>query len=148
MSPESGPVSARAVLTVLVGFEQEPKPLFSFINIAFKQTGRGDVIRRVGHGMGIADGLDERLVVGDQLIEHGFRRDETIIVLGQRGELEHLGIGVDGGRAQLAHALGQSVKGGENGAGLLVQKQVIVAEMLAADMPVEILRLQIQIRNF
>jgi hypothetical protein len=46
--------------------------------------------------------------------------------------------------AELAHPLGQLVGGGENRVGLLVEHQMIVAEMPAADVPVEILGFHIQ----
>ena len=44
----------------------------------------------------------------------------------------------------LAHALGQLVGGGENRVGLLVEHQMIVAEMPAADVPVKVLGLQVK----
>ena len=46
--------------------------------------------------------------------------------------------------ADLAHALGQLVGGGEDLLGLLVEQEMVVAEMRAADVPVEVLGLQIE----
>ena len=46
--------------------------------------------------------------------------------------------------AQLAHPLGQLVDGGEDLRRLFVEQQMIVAEMRARDMPVEILGLGVE----
>ncbi len=49
-----------------------------------------------------------------------------------------------GGAADLADALGELVDLSENRLALLVEHQMIVAEMPAADVPVEILGLQVE----
>ena len=51
------------------------------------------------------------------------------------------------GAADLAHALGDLVGDGENLLALLVEQQMIVAEMRAADMPMEVLGLEIEREN-
>ena len=48
------------------------------------------------------------------------------------------------GAAELAHPFGELIGGGENRLRLLVQHQVIIVEMPAADMPVEVLGLQVE----
>jgi hypothetical protein len=46
--------------------------------------------------------------------------------------------------AELAYAFGELVGGGENRLRLLVEQQMVIAEMPAADVPVEILGLQVE----
>src|SRR5262249_1260151 len=46
--------------------------------------------------------------------------------------------------ADLAHALGKLVGSGENLLGLLVEQQVVVAEMRSAHVPMEVLRLHVE----
>jgi len=49
--------------------------------------------------------------------------------------------GAEGRAADLADSLGDGVGCGKDLIGLLVQQQIVVAEMRPGDMPVEILRL-------
>ena len=52
-----------------------------------------------------------------------------------------------GRTADLANTLGDCVGGGENLVGLLVKHQMVVAEMRARNMPMEILRLQVEVKH-
>jgi hypothetical protein len=89
----------------------------------------------------------------------GFRAWEIVLTqLRQHVERCHvIGIGVGNplhlaGRsdraqrraADLAHALGNGIDGGENLIPLLVEQQVIVAEVRAGDVPIEILGLNVE----
>ena len=46
--------------------------------------------------------------------------------------------------AGLAHRFGEPIDGGEDRVGLLVQQQMVIMEMPAADVPVKILGLQVE----
>src|SRR3981189_2970696 len=53
----------------------------------------------------------------------------------------------DGGQlrsADVAHALGELIGGGEDLLALLVEQQVVIAEMRTADVPMEILGLEVE----
>ena len=52
-----------------------------------------------------------------------------------------------GSSADLADALGDGIRHGEKLVALLIEHEVIVAEVRTADMPVEVLRLQIECEN-
>ena len=86
----------------------------------------------------------DMLVVLHQLAQHLARRDIVLVVVLDRLELCDLADRLHRGAADLADALGKLVGGGENRVRLLVEHQMVVAEMPAADVPVEILGLQIQ----
>ena len=61
-----------------------------------------------------------------------------------RLELGDMADRAERGAADLADPLGHVVGGAQDIGGLLVEQQVVVAEMRAADVPVEILGLQIE----
>lgn len=84
------------------------------------------------------------LVVLHQFAQHLARRDVILVVVLDGLEFCDLADRFERGAADLADALGELVGGGEDLIGLLVEQQMIVAEMPAADVPVEILGLQIQ----
>ena len=59
-------------------------------------------------------------------------------------QVRDLADGADRGAADLAHALGNGVGHGEDLIAVLVEQQMVIAEMRPAHVPVEILRLEVQ----
>src|SRR5260370_4616219 len=59
-------------------------------------------------------------------------------------QLTDMADAADGRAADAANALGHDVDGGKNGIGLLVEEQVIVAEVRTGEVPVEVLRLDVE----
>ena len=86
----------------------------------------------------------DRLVVVHQLAHHLAGGDELLVVVLDRLQLGDVADRAQRGAADLADALGDLVGGGEDRGGLLVEQQVVVAEMRPADVPVEILGLEIE----
>ena len=79
-----------------------------------------------------------------QLSQHVERIDIVGVVVGDALQPGDIADRMDRGAAHLAHALGDVVGDGEDLVGLLVEQQMVVAEMRPADMPVEILGLEIE----
>jgi hypothetical protein len=69
--------------------------------------------------------------------------DELLVGIGDGLQPGNLPDRADGDAADLAHALGQLVRGLEDRFRPLVQHQVVVAEMPPADVPMEVLGLQV-----
>ena len=98
----------------------------------------------VGELVGFAHRGRHVLVVLHQFAQHLARRDVILVIVVDGLQLGDLPDRADRGAAELAHPFGELIGGGENSIRLLVQHQVVVVEMPAADMPVEILRLQVE----
>jgi hypothetical protein len=94
--------------------------------------------------MGLAHVLGDLLVVVHQLAQHHSRRHEIGIVVLDGLELGDMADRTERGAADLADPLGHVVGRPQDVGGLLVQQQVIVTEMRPADVPVEILGLEIK----
>ena len=73
-------------------------------------------------------------VVGHQLAQHVARTDKVLVIVLDGLELGDLADGMDGAGAQLPYPFRQLVDGGENLGRLVVEQQMIVAEMRPRDM--------------
>jgi hypothetical protein len=92
-------------------------------------------------GLSLAYARSQLLVVLAKLGKHVERRDEVGVVILDSLQGADVTDGAEGRAADLADALGDGVGCGKDLIGLLVQQQIVVAEMRPGDMPVEILRL-------
>src|SRR5262249_46093355 len=92
----------------------------------------------------LAKVVDHRLVVPHQLAQHLVRRDELRVVVLDALHVGDLPDRAQRGAADLAHAFGELVGGGEDLCRLLVEPQMIIAEMRAANVPMKVLGLQIE----
>jgi hypothetical protein len=88
--------------------------------------------------------LGELLVVLTQLGQHVVRRHVVGVVVEHALEALDMADRADGIAAELAHALGDHVGHGIDLRRLIVEQQVIVAEMRARYVPVEILGLDVK----
>ena len=107
------------------------------------QAGGGDVLVLVAEIVRLAQAADEILVVVAQLGQHVLRRHVVGVVVLDALQARDLADGVQRGAADLADALGHRVGHGEDLIALLVEQQVVVAEMRAAHVPVEVLGLEV-----
>ena len=103
-----------------------------------------DVLVFVRDLVRLAHGGGHGLVVGHQLAQHVVGGNERRVVVLEALALGDVADRAQRGAADLAHALGQFVGGGEDLVGLLVEQQVVVAEMRPADVPVEVLGLEVE----
>src|SRR5262249_31449041 len=87
------------------------------------------------------------LVVVAQLREHVERRDEVRVVVEHALQPADVADRAQRGPADLAHALGDVVGGGEDLLALFVEEEMIVAEVRAGHMPMEIFGLQVKCKH-
>ena len=86
----------------------------------------------------------ESRVLLAQLCEHIERRHVFGVVVQNALQTRHMGDRAQRSPAQLSHAFRDKVRRRVELVGLLIEKQVIVAEVRSLDMPMEVLRLEIQ----
>ena len=94
--------------------------------------------------MGLAHGSGDFLVVVHQLAQHLPRRDIALVVVFEGLQLGDLTDRAQRGAADLANPLGDLVGRAEYLLRLLIEQQMVVAEMPAADMPMKVLGLEIE----
>ena len=120
---------------------QEPGSAFSLVDPVLDQAGGGDVVVLIAEIMSGTKFSCELLVVVEKLGQHIYRRDEFRIVVLQALMLCDVPDRVDRGPSYFASALGDIVGHGEYLRGLFVKQQVVIAEVLTAHVPVEVLGL-------
>ena len=123
------------------GFEEEPGAAFGFVNPDLNQAGSGIVIRFVRNFMSGAQAFDEGPIVRVEFQKHVAGRDELLIVVRNALQLGNVTDGANGGASDLAYALGDVVRDGEDLFTLLIEKKMVVAEMRTAHVPMEVLGL-------
>jgi hypothetical protein len=94
--------------------------------------------------VGLAQARRQLLVVVAQFGEHIQRRDEVGVVVQHALQAADMADRAQRGAANLADPLGDVVGGRENLLGLLVEHEMVVAEVGARYMPMEILGLQVK----
>src|ERR1700722_7574978 len=125
-------------------FKQEPSPALGLVNPNFEQAGGRDVAVFVAHVVDLAQARRQALVVVAQLRKHVLWIDIVSVIV-EKG----LTPGDVSDRAQtrpadLSRTFGDRVGHGENLVAVLIQKQMVVAEMRAAHVPMEVLGLHIE----
>jgi hypothetical protein len=94
--------------------------------------------------MGLPHFGGQIFVVVAQLCEHILRDHELCIIVLDALQATDLADGSQGYASDLAHALGDRVGDGENLVPVLIQQQMIVAEVRTRNMPVEVLRFEVE----
>src|SRR5581483_8200995 len=125
-------------------FVEEPDAPFRLVDPYLEQAGGGDIAALVAYAVGGAHRGGKALVVLAQLGQHVERRDELGVVIQHALQARDVSDRANRRAAQLAHALGDGVGKSEDLVRLLVQQQVIVAEMRPRHVPVKVLRLQVE----
>src|SRR6516225_4158790 len=121
--------------------EQEPGAPLGLVDPVLDQAGASHVVVLVANRVGLAQARYQLLVVVAQLREHVEGGDEVCVVVQHALQAADVADGPQRSAADLAHALGDGVGGRENLLALLVEEEMIVAEMGAGYMPMEILGL-------
>jgi len=124
--------------------EQEPGAPLGLVDERFKQARSAGILVIVGKLVRLAHGGRDVFVVLHQFAQHFAWRHIIIVVVLDGLQFRNLPDRAQRGAAELADAFGQLIGGGENCIRLFVKQQMIVAEMPAADVPMEILGLQIK----
>src|SRR6185369_6551362 len=136
--------SRRVGAFLTAGLEQEPGPALGLVDEDFEQACAAGILMIVAKLVGFAHRRRHLLVVFHQFAQHFARRHVFVVVILDGLMLGDLSDRAQRGAAELAYPLGELVGGGENGFRLLVQHQVIIVEMPAADMPVEVFGLHVE----
>jgi len=125
-------------------FIKEPGPPFGFVDPVLDQTRRSDVVMLVAHCMRLAQVSAEFLIVGEQLPEHRLSRKRRIVAILQTLVTRDVANRPQGHAAKLSDPLRDVVSHGENLVAVVVQQEVIVAEMRSGHMPVKVLGFHIE----
>jgi hypothetical protein len=81
-------------------------------------------------------------IVVSQLAEHVLRTDEFRVVIANTPHSRDVSDGAKRRTADLTHPLGDRIRDRNDLIGLLIEQEVVVAEMRSAHVPVEVFRLQ------
>src|ERR1700730_7969406 len=126
------------------GLEQEPCAPLGLIDPVFQQACGGNVAVLVAKAMRLAQVRDELLIVVAQLGQHIQGRDEICVIVQDPLQTADVADRAQRRAADLANTLGDRVGGGKDLVALLIQQKMIVAKMRTRDVPMKVLRLQIQ----
>src|SRR5215471_8267693 len=124
--------------------EQEPTALFGFVNEILQKAGGRHVLVLVGNLVGRAHVVHLRLIVVHELQQHINGGNVVLVVVLDPLQLRNMPDRADRGVADLACALGQNIDTPCELIALLIEQEVVVAEMRAADVPVEVLGLHVE----
>src|SRR5215469_18202549 len=111
--------------------EQEPGAPLGLVDPVLDQAGAGHVLVLVANRVGFAQARRQLLVVVAQFGKHIQRRDEVGVVVQHTLQAGDVADRAQRGAADLAHALGDVVGGRENLLALLVEEEMVVAEVRA-----------------
>src|SRR5688500_13079257 len=117
--------------------EKEPHALFRLMDPLVEEIYRRDIAVLPAEAVNLAHRVDERPVVLHELTHHVARRDERFIAVIQALQLRDVSDGPNRRPAEHAYALGDDVRHGKDIFGLLLEKEVVIAEVRPAHMPVE-----------
>src|SRR6516165_1931444 len=98
----------------------------------------------VGDLVGPAHVADLGLVVVHELQQHVDGGNVVLVVVLDALQLRDMADRPDRGAADLACPLGQNIDAGSQLVALLIEQEVVVAKMRAADMPMEVLGLHVE----
>ena len=125
-------------------FKKEPHPLFGLIDPVFQQARGRDVAMLVAEIVNLAHGADQLQIIVSQFGQHVVGRDVLRIIVQDSRLAADLADRSEGHATDLAHALGNRVGRFEYFRTLFVKHKVIVTEVRAGHMPVEVFRLHIK----
>ena len=117
---------------------------FSFVDEILQQAGGGYVLVLVGDLVGLAHVADLGLVVVHELQQHVDGGNVVLVVVLNSLQLRDMADRPHRSAADLAGPLGQNIDAGSELVALLIEQEVVVAKMRAADVPMEILGLYVE----
>ena len=135
---------AMSLLHGAARLEQEPGAPLRAVDEVLQQPRGRRILVFFRELMTFAHGRRDHLVVGHQFAQHLVGRDKRFIVVLDVLQLGNVADGAERGAADVADALGDVVGRSQNLLGLLVEQQVIVAEVRTAHVPMEILGLEVE----
>jgi hypothetical protein len=124
--------------------EQEPFAALGLVDGHFEQAGGRHILILVADLVRGPLSLRQMDIVLHQLFYHLRWGDEVFVIVFDRLQLADMADGADRCAAYAPDALSYDVDCGEDLVGVLVEEQMVVAEVRACQMPVEVLRFYIQ----
>src|SRR5215467_14844520 len=131
-------------LAIAGRLEQGPGATLGLVDPVLDQAGAGHVVVLLANRVGLAQARGQLLVIVAQLRKHIQRRDEVSVVVQDSLQAADVADRVQRSAADLADALGDGVGGRENLLAMVVEEEMIVAEVGTGYMPMEILGLQVK----
>src|ERR1700730_400044 len=123
---------------------QEPSAALSLVNPVFDQTGRSNVVvlfTQLVRGTQVSGQFQ---IVRAKLNQHVLRRDAFVVAVLEPQMLGDITDGSDCSSTDFARSLGDIVRHREDLSTMLIEQEVVISEMRAIDVPMEILRLDIE----
>src|SRR5271170_5356422 len=131
-------------LTLRHDLRQKPGTALSLVNPDLDQTGRGDVVVLFTYLVRRTHASRQIQIVRAKLSQHVLRRHVLLVVVLQPLMLRDVADGPESSSAEFACPLGDIVRHREDLSTLIIEQQMVIAEMRAAHVPVEILRLEVE----
>src|SRR5215510_7306026 len=131
------------VRPALADLVEKPHPPFSLVQDLLQDVPRRRVTVLVAHLDRVALLLGDVTVVLDQARDHLLGRHALLVVIANGLKLADMRDAPDGRSADLSYTLGEQVDRAEDGLGMLIEQQVIVAEVRSVDMPVKVFQLDV-----
>src|SRR5437867_3186134 len=132
------------VLTALAHRVQEPDPLLSLIQHLLEEVARGRVAVLIAHRDRRPLTLGEVSIVRQEPADHLLRKHEVLVVVFERLQFGDVRDAPYRRATDPSHSLRQDIDRAEDRVGLLVEQQMIIAEVRAGHVPVKVLRLDVQ----
>src|SRR5882762_10789935 len=130
--------------TLASSLVQKPGTSLGFVDPDFDQAGGGDVSMFLAHVVRLAQTRGECLVVLAHFGEHVLRLHIVGIVVLHALHAADMPDGLERGSTDLAYPLGDGIGHREQLIRLFVEQQMVVTEVRAAHVPVEVLGFQIK----
>src|SRR5215813_15068167 len=124
--------------------KQKPDSLFGLVDKILEDACRRSVVILICYLVGLAHAYRERLVVLHQFAQHIGWRDKVGVVVVNPLEFGNVPDRAEGGTTDLSYPFGKLVRHRKNLVAVIVEQQMVIAKMRAADMPMKILCLQIK----
>src|SRR5260370_23041592 len=123
--------------------EQEPNSLLRFVNPVLQQACGSHIPCLVAQRMHLAHVLRQGRIVVPEFSYHVERLNVFSIVIHDALKTRNLPDGADGCASQFPRSLSNGIRHGEKLVALIIEHQMIVPEMRARHVPVEVLRFKI-----
>src|SRR5258707_5638407 len=124
--------------------EEEPNSLLRFVNPVLQQACGGHIPCLVTQRMHFAHVLRQYRIVVPEFSYHVERLNVFSIVVHDALKTRNLPDGANGCASKLPCSLSNSIRHGENLVALIIEHQMIVPEMRAGHMPMEVLGFEVQ----
>ena len=114
------------------------------IDPVFEEAGGGNIAGVIADYVDRSHARDQGFLVLAKLTQHILRSYVLGIVVGDALQTRDVSDGTDGGSTDLANTLGDFIRHCEELIAVIVEQQVVIAEVRSAHVPMEILGLEVE----